>query len=80
MTLNELIEEFEFLGDWEDRCDFLIDLGFDLPKLPAEAKVESNRVHGCQSNVWLVAELNERCHDREWPHCRAHDDLQREDS
>ncbi len=59
MTLNELIEEFEFLGDWEDRCDFLIDLGFDLPKLPAEAKVESNRVHGCQSNVWLVAELNE---------------------
>lgn len=59
MTLNELIEEFEFLGDWEDRCDFLIDLGFDLPKLPAEAKVEQNRVHGCQSNVWLVAELNE---------------------
>jgi len=59
MTLNELIEEFEFLGDWEERCDFLIDLGFDLPKLPPEAKVEENRVHGCQSNVWLVAELNE---------------------
>lgn len=59
MTLNELIEEFEFLGDWEERCDFLIDLGFDLPKLPAVAKVEANRVHGCQSNVWLVAELNE---------------------
>ena len=60
MTLNELIEEFEFLGDWEDRCDFLIDLGFDLPKLPPAAKVEENRVHGCQSNVWLVADLNER--------------------
>lgn len=59
MTLNELIEEFEFLGDWEERCDFLIDLGFDLPKLPAAAKVEANRVHGCQSNVWLVPELNE---------------------
>lgn len=59
MTLNELIEEFEFLGDWEDRCDFLIDLGFDLPKLPADAKIEANRVHGCQSNVWLVADLNE---------------------
>jgi len=59
MTLNELIEEFEFLGDWEDRCDFLIDLGFELPKLPISAKTEQNRVHGCQSNVWLVAELNE---------------------
>lgn len=60
MTLNELIEEFEFLGDWEERCDFLIDLGFDLPKLPLEARIEENRVHGCQSNVWLVAELNEQ--------------------
>jgi len=60
MTLNELIEEFEFLGDWEERCDFLIDLGFDLPKLPAAVKVEANRVHGCQSNVWLVADLNEQ--------------------
>ncbi|WP_437228216.1 SufE family protein [Planctomicrobium sp. SH661] len=59
MTLNELYEEFEFLADWEERCDFLIDLGFDLPKLPAEAKVEENRVHGCQSNVWLIAELND---------------------
>ncbi|WP_437187740.1 SufE family protein [Planctomicrobium sp. SH668] len=59
MTLNDLYEEFEFLADWEERCDFLIDLGFELPKLPNEAKVEENRVHGCQSNVWLVAELNE---------------------
>ncbi|WP_245764655.1 SufE family protein [Planctomicrobium piriforme] len=59
MTIEELYEEFEFLGDWEERCDFLIDLGFELPQLPDEAKIEANRVHGCQSNVWLVAELNE---------------------
>jgi cysteine desulfuration protein SufE len=59
MTIDELIEEFDFLGDWEDRCDYLIDLGFELPKLPPEAKVEENRVHGCQSNVWLIAELND---------------------
>ncbi|TWT49859.1 Cysteine desulfuration protein SufE [Thalassoglobus neptunius] len=57
MTLNELIEEFEFLGDWEARCDFLIDLGFELPKLPEDQKIEKNRVHGCQSNVWLVASM-----------------------
>lgn len=55
ITLDELIEEFEFLGDWEARCDYLIDLGFELPKLPDEEKVEQNRVHGCQSNVWLIA-------------------------
>ncbi|WP_437205000.1 SufE family protein [Planctomicrobium sp. SH664] len=59
MTIEELIEEFDFLGDWEDRADFLIDLGFDLPKLPDAAKVEENRVHGCQSNVWMLIELNE---------------------
>ncbi|WP_417849689.1 SufE family protein [Thalassoglobus sp.] len=59
MTLEELKEEFEFLGDWEARCDFLIDLGFELPKLPDDAKIEPNRVHGCQSNVWLIASVNE---------------------
>jgi cysteine desulfuration protein SufE len=57
MTLDELFEEFEFLGDWDDQCDFLIDLGLELPELPDEAKTEANRVHGCQSNVWLVAEV-----------------------
>ena len=57
MTLEELYEEFEDLVDWEDRCDFLIDLGFELPKLDDAAKTEANRVHGCQSNVWLIAEL-----------------------
>ena len=59
MTIEELFEEFEFLGDWEDRCDYLIDLGFELPTLPDEFKTEENRVHGCQSNVWIVAELNQ---------------------
>ncbi|MBT5018039.1 MAG: SufE family protein [Planctomicrobium sp.] len=58
LTLDELIEEFEFLGDWEARCDYLIDLGFELPKLPEEEKIEQNRVHGCQSNVWLIASDN----------------------
>lgn len=57
MTIDELLEEFEFLGDWDDQCDYLIDLGFDLPKLPDDARTEENRVHGCQSNVWLVANV-----------------------
>ena len=57
MSIEELIDEFEELADWDDQCDYLIDLGMELPKLPEQAKTEANRVHGCQSNVWLVAEV-----------------------
>ena len=53
MTIDEIYEEFDGL-DWEDRCDYLIDLGFDLPEFPDSEKTEQNRVHGCQSNVWMV--------------------------
>jgi cysteine desulfuration protein SufE len=59
MTFDELLDEFEQLPDWEDRCDLLIDLGMELPKLPEEERVESNKVRGCQSNVWLVATLDQ---------------------
>jgi len=56
MTIEELLEEFEELLDWEEQCDFLIDLGFELPDFPTDYKSEANIVHGCQSLVWLVAE------------------------
>ncbi|QDV52932.1 SufE family protein [Gimesia fumaroli] len=59
MSIEELIEEFEFLNDWEERCDFLIDLGFELPPMPESDKTEVNRVHGCQSMVWLTTELKQ---------------------
>jgi len=54
MTIDEIYEEFDHLGNWEDRCDFLIDLGFELPEFPEAERTEENRVHGCQSNVWMV--------------------------
>lgn len=57
MTIDELIETFESLGDWEAQCDYLIDLGLDLPDFPPEQKTEQNKVHGCQSNVWLIADV-----------------------
>lgn len=57
VTLDELMAEFDELGDWDAQCDYLIDLGFEVPPLPESAKVEANRVHGCQSNVWMVAEI-----------------------
>jgi cysteine desulfuration protein SufE len=57
MTLDELLDEFRDLDDWEDRCDLLIDLGFELPEFPDEARTEQNRVRGCQSNVWMLTKL-----------------------
>jgi cysteine desulfuration protein SufE len=57
LTIAELIENFDALGDWEAQCDYLIDLGDELPDLPVDAKTDANRVRGCQSNVWLVAQI-----------------------
>jgi cysteine desulfuration protein SufE len=59
MTIEDLLEEFEFLADWDEQCDFLIELGFDLPQLAEEAKSEENRVRGCQSNVWMIANVTD---------------------
>ncbi len=54
LTLEGLVEEFEFLGDWGEQCRYLIELGEQLPDLPAAEKVEANRIVGCLSRVWLV--------------------------
>jgi cysteine desulfuration protein SufE len=53
-TIPELIETFDALGDWEAQCDYLIDLGYEVPDFPEAARTEANKVHGCQSNVWLT--------------------------
>ena len=52
---QEITEEFAFFGDWSERYQYLIDLGKQLPTFPDEARTEANRVHGCQSMVWLLA-------------------------
>lgn len=54
LTVDELVEEFEFLPDWDDRYQFLIDLGRQLPDLPAAEKTDANLVRGCQARVWFV--------------------------
>ena len=57
--LTELIEDFEFLDDWEDRYAYLIDLGKGLIGLPDSLKVEDHRVRGCTSQVWLIHQITE---------------------
>lgn len=53
---RELVESFELFDDWEDRYRFLIDLGRNLPPLDESQRSDANKVQGCQSNVWLVAD------------------------
>jgi cysteine desulfuration protein SufE len=53
---EELIEEFRFFDNWMDRYQYLIDLGRRLPEFPEELRSEENRIRGCQSQVWFVAD------------------------
>ena len=56
--INRLIEEFESFDDWEEKYSYIIELGKKLPKLDEAEKVESNKVSGCVSQVWLVIKQN----------------------
>ncbi len=56
-AVDELLNTFDLFDDWEDRYRYIIELGDELDHLPTECKVEANRVQGCQSNVWLVADV-----------------------
>jgi cysteine desulfuration protein SufE len=53
-TIDQIIDDFELLDDWEDRYRYLIELGKALQPLPDADRTEANRVRGCASQVWLV--------------------------
>jgi cysteine desulfuration protein SufE len=53
----EIIDAFAFFDDWEEKYEYIIDLGKNLPELEKKHKVEDNRIKGCQSTVWLVADF-----------------------
>ncbi len=53
-SIENLIENFSYLETWEDRYQYLVDLGEALPPLADEFKTETFKVAGCQSQVWLV--------------------------
>ena len=59
MDTEELVENFEFLGDWEERYRYIIELGKKLAPLEETERVEGNIVRGCQSQVWLVRDEDE---------------------
>jgi cysteine desulfuration protein SufE len=57
MTIDEIIENFELLEDWDDRYRYIIELGRTLPPLADSAYAEDNKVQGCASQVWMVTHV-----------------------
>jgi len=56
-TTDELLETFEELQEWDERYDFIIDLGRELPPFPPELQTEENIVEGCMSTVWMATKV-----------------------
>ncbi len=56
MKADDLISDFEFLDNWEDRYRHVIELGKALPPFPEAERHEGNKVQGCASQVWLIGE------------------------
>jgi cysteine desulfuration protein SufE len=56
-TINEIIENFSLLEEWDDRYRYIIELGRTLARLPSDAYTQANKVRGCASQVWLVTHI-----------------------
>lgn len=57
-AFEDIVEDFEFLDDWEDRYRHVIDMGKSMPALDDALKVPATKVDGCASQVWLVSDAN----------------------
>ncbi len=57
-AFEELVEDFEYLEDWEDRYRTVIDLGKDMEPLPEALRVPATKVDGCASQVWLHPQID----------------------
>jgi cysteine desulfuration protein SufE len=57
-TLDDIIGDFSYLEDWEDRYRYVIELGKALPELPESDRTADNKVRGCASQVWLVTDAD----------------------
>ena len=57
--INQIKDDFSYFDNWEDKYQYLIDLGKKLPKLEDKFKNEDFRVQGCTSNLWVIPQLSE---------------------
>jgi len=58
-SLDDIVDIFELLGDWDQRYQYLTELGEKLPAMPEEFRSEVNKVRGCMSQVWVCAYRDE---------------------
>jgi cysteine desulfuration protein SufE len=58
-TFDEILANFEFIDDWEERYRYIIELGKLMPQLPEEAHNDANKVQGCASQVWLETRVEQ---------------------
>jgi cysteine desulfuration protein SufE len=58
-TEKEIVDEFSLFDSWDDKYEYIIDLGKKLPPLDPQYKTDDNKVKGCQSSVWLTAEYKD---------------------
>lgn len=56
---DEIVDEFSLFDSWDDKYEYIIDLGKKLPPLEEQFKKDENKVRGCQSTVWLVADYKD---------------------
>ena len=57
--INKIKEDFSYFDNWEDKYQYLIDLGKKLPDLEEKFKIEKFRIQGCTSNLWVVPEFKD---------------------
>jgi cysteine desulfuration protein SufE len=57
-SIDDIVENFTLLDQWDDRYRYVIELGRTLPSLPESAYTEANKVRGCASQVWLLTQIN----------------------
>lgn len=55
----EIVDEFSLFDSWEDKYEYIIDMGKKLPALEDEHKRDENKIRGCQSTVWMVSEARD---------------------
>ena len=60
MSYDDIVADFEFLDEWEDRYRYVIELGRSLETLPPDAHNDANKVHGCVSQVWLETTIEQK--------------------
>lgn len=56
---EDIVKDFEFLEDWEQKYEYIIDLGKELKGLPEDKKTDDNLIKGCQSKVWIDSEYKD---------------------